>query len=164
MEVRSRTAQWSGQLTAKAPASATARTSSHVEWGLPPSLCERPTDGSNAMTFIQTIPPEEATGDLKELYERDLAHLGYVANYTRAMSLRPEVIAAYRALHGVIRANLEPRRYELVTVAAAAHLRSSYCMLAHGAALRTQFFGPEQVEAIAHDYRSAGLDATEVAI
>lgn len=37
-------------------------------------------------------------------------------------------------------------------------------MLAHGAVLRSKFFSPEQVEAIARDYRSAGLSEADVAV
>lgn len=37
-------------------------------------------------------------------------------------------------------------------------------MLAHGAVLRSQFFSPEEVEAIARDYRSAGLSEVDVAV
>jgi hypothetical protein len=78
------------------------------------------------MAFISTVPPEDATDVLRQLYEQDLQSSGYVPNYTRAMSLRPEVIRAWRALSGAIRSNMDLRRYELVTIAAAAALRSSY--------------------------------------
>jgi len=37
-------------------------------------------------------------------------------------------------------------------------------MLAHGAVLRSKFFPPEQVEAMARDYRSAGLEPVDVAV
>ena len=43
--------------------------------------------------------------------------------------------AAWRGLVGAITENMELRRYELATFAAAQRLRSSYCSLAHGAAL-----------------------------
>jgi hypothetical protein len=78
------------------------------------------------MTFIRTIPPEEATGTLREQYDRDLKASGYVTNYTQALSLRPEVLVAWRGLIGAIRANMDLRRYELVTVIAASRLRCSY--------------------------------------
>lgn len=78
------------------------------------------------MTFIRTIPPEEATGTLREQYDRDLKANGYVTNYTQALSLRPEVLVAWRGLIGAIRANMDLRRYELVTVIAASRLRCSY--------------------------------------
>jgi hypothetical protein len=78
------------------------------------------------MTYIRTIPPPKAAGKLREIYDQDLANLGYVANYTQAMSLRPEVIAAWRAFLGAIRGNMDLRRYELVTIATARALRCTY--------------------------------------
>lgn len=78
------------------------------------------------MTYIQTIPPDEAQGKLRELYDQDLKVNGYVANYTQALSLRPEVIAAWRTLLGAIRSNMDLRRYELVTIATASALRCTY--------------------------------------
>jgi hypothetical protein len=42
------------------------------------------------------------------------------------MSLRPEVIAAWRNLMGSIRSNMRLRRYELVTFATALALRCTY--------------------------------------
>ena len=84
------------------------------------------------MTFIETVPPDEATGLVAEQYEADRATRGHVPNFTQAFSLRPEVYAAWRQLNEAIKADMDLRRYELATVAAARRLRSSYCMLAHG--------------------------------
>lgn len=78
------------------------------------------------MTFIRTVPPEEATGLVKELYDADLTRLGYVANYTRALSLHPEVFVGWRNLNKEIRSRMDLRRYELVTMATASRLRCSY--------------------------------------
>ena len=78
------------------------------------------------MTYISTVPPEKASGTLRQMYDQDLDSSGYIANYTRAMSLRPEVIAAWRNLSGAIKSNMDLRRYELVTLAAAKALRCSY--------------------------------------
>ena len=78
------------------------------------------------MAFIQTVPEEQVTGRLRELYDADLKNLGYVANYTKAMSLRPAVIEAWRDLMGAIRSNMDLRRYELVTITAASRLRCTY--------------------------------------
>ena len=78
------------------------------------------------MTFIHTIPAEEAVDRLQELYNDDLKNLGYVAGYTGAMSLRPEVISAWRQLVGTIRSKMRLRRYELVTFAAASAMDCTY--------------------------------------
>jgi uncharacterized peroxidase-related enzyme len=116
------------------------------------------------MAFIQTIPPEEATGLLKAAYDKVIAEGDTVNNGTQAFSLRPAVHLAWQHLRGSIQANMDLRRYELVTLAAAASLRCSYCTLAHGAILASEFFSPEQVEAMTRDYHQAGLQPAEVAM
>ena len=83
-------------------------------------------------------------------------------NYERAFARRPEVYAAWGQLNGAIKAGMDPRRYELATLAAARRLRSSYCCLAHGTILAERFSEP--VAKIAADHRAAGLDETDVAV
>lgn len=84
------------------------------------------------------------------------------ANYERAFAERPDVYAAWGELLGAIKANMDPRRYELATLAAARRLRSSYCSLAHGRVLAEQFGEP--VREIALDRQTAGLDEVDVAV
>lgn len=116
------------------------------------------------MTFIRTIPIEESEGKLKEIYDHEIETLGYIANGTMTLSLRPEVFAAWETLLKTIRSKMRLRRYELVTIAAASALHCTYCLLAHGAVLRKQIFGAEQLEAIVLDFRNAGLEPQEVAV
>jgi len=63
-------------------------------------------------------------------------------NYECAFAERPEVYAAWVQLNGAIKAGMDPRRYELATLAAARRLRSSYCCLAHGTVLQERFDEP----------------------
>lgn len=117
------------------------------------------------MTFIQTIPPERATGTLKALYDGDREVFGFAANHTRSLSLRPDAIMAFRKLTQAIKANMDPRRFELATLAAAKALKSSYCMLSHSSFLkRMNAYDDQQLCAIAHDYRDAGLADSDVAM
>jgi uncharacterized peroxidase-related enzyme len=117
------------------------------------------------MAFIREISPEEATPEVRALYDRDRETLGYVANYTRVFAHRPEVYTAWARLIRAIRSSMDKRRYELITLAAASQLRSSYCMLAHGAVLlHSQLVTDDELEAIARDYRRAGLSLAEVAM
>lgn len=116
------------------------------------------------MTFIETVPPAQASESVADLYESDLAAFGHLPNFTQAFSLRPDVYAAWRQLNGAIKAHMDLRRYELATVAAARRLKSSYCMLAHGSVLADQFVGGDAVRAIVADHRAAGLDAIDVAV
>ncbi len=76
--------------------------------------------------FIETVDEIEATGLLKDLYDADRQANGYVPNYTQAMSLHPEVNAAWRELSKAIRSKMRLRRYELVTYAAARALGCRY--------------------------------------
>ncbi len=116
------------------------------------------------MTFIETIPPDRAETTVAKMYASDEAAFGHLPNFTRAFSLRPDVYAAWRGLNGAIKQNMDLRRYELATVAAAQRLRSSYCCLAHGTVLAEQFDGPDTVRAIIADRRTAGLDPVDVAV
>ena len=78
------------------------------------------------MAFIRDVPLEEASGEVREAYQSDLKALGYVANYTKVFALRPAVRAAWGSLIAAIRSTMDQRRYELITLAAASHLRCSY--------------------------------------
>jgi uncharacterized peroxidase-related enzyme len=116
------------------------------------------------VTFVETVPEAQATGAVAEMYEVDREALDDLPNFTKAFSLRPEVYAAWRQLNGAIKANMDSRRYELATMAAARRLRSSYCTLAHGSVLMARFLQPEAVRALVDDYRTADLEASDVAV
>ena len=118
------------------------------------------------MPFLQTVPPEDASGEVKAMYDKDLAAQGYVANYTRAFSARPDVLQGWLALKDAITSGMDPRLYELATVAAATAIRSSYCSLVHGNILATGYYPPEQVVSIAGDgdEAAAALDAVDAAV
>ena len=84
------------------------------------------------------------------------------ANAERLFSDRPDIYAAWAQLNTSIKHGMDLRRYELVTLAAARRLRSSYCCLAHGKVLMEKF--DEPVRDIALDHRTAGLDEVDVAV
>ncbi len=78
------------------------------------------------MAFVRTVPEEQTTGALNEMYEADRSTYGYVPNFTKVLSIRPGIMSAYRALAKAIRSGMELRRYELITLAVAARLRCTY--------------------------------------
>jgi uncharacterized peroxidase-related enzyme len=104
------------------------------------------------------------SGDAQRQQDADAAQKGFVSNYTKVFALAPAAYDAWAALNGSIKAGMDLRRYELVTLAAARRLRSSYCSLAHGAVLADRFFPAESVRRIATDHGDAGLDPVDVAI
>jgi uncharacterized peroxidase-related enzyme len=85
-------------------------------------------------------------------------------NFVAAFSLRPDVFEAWQKLLGTLKEGMDPRRYELATVAAARRMRSSYCMLAHGSVLVEKYMSAEELRAIVADHHAAGLDEADVAI
>jgi uncharacterized peroxidase-related enzyme len=116
------------------------------------------------MPYLHTVPPEDATGEVKALYDQDLAARGSVANYAHAFSGRPEVFAGWLALKDAITSQMDPRLYELATVAAAAAIRSSYCSLVHGQILATSYYPAEKVASIATGEAGDVLDAADAAV
>jgi uncharacterized peroxidase-related enzyme len=109
------------------------------------------------MSYIGTASDEG-------MFAADRERLGYVTNYTRVFALRPAVYEAWAQLNTAIKAGMDLRRYEIVTLAAARKLRSSYCALAHGTILRDRFYDAETLHRIAADHREAGLEPVDVAI
>jgi uncharacterized peroxidase-related enzyme len=116
------------------------------------------------MTFIQTVPEDQASGSVAESYEDDRQTFGQVRNLTAGLSLAPEIVAAWLQLNGAIKARMDLRRYELATVAAARRLRSTYCTMAHSSVLMKELVDPGTMRAIVADHHDAGLDPADVAV
>jgi alkylhydroperoxidase family enzyme len=117
------------------------------------------------MTFVETVAPEDADGAVAEIYDAvRAASDGELPNHAIAFSLHPEVYRAWQALNGALKADMDLRRYELATLAAARRIRSSYCALAHGSVLLDQFLGADQLRDTMIDHHAAGLDEVDVAV
>jgi uncharacterized peroxidase-related enzyme len=116
------------------------------------------------VTYVETIPAQQAEGATAEMYATDEKAFGFLPNFTQAFSQRPAVYAAWRQLNVSIKSNMDLRRYELATIAAARRLRSSYCMLAHGSVLMDKFLDAGALTAVVADRASAGLSEVDVAV
>ncbi|HEX7037129.1 MAG TPA: peroxidase-related enzyme [Pseudomonadales bacterium] len=115
------------------------------------------------MAFIDTIAPADATGEVEAMYRRQQNKFGYVPNYAKVFCHRPELMKLWADLQVGIRRHVDPRRFELVTLAAAHALGSSYCSLAHGKLL-TEHYPAEQVQRIASEADPAPLTPAERAM
>ena len=116
------------------------------------------------MSYIKTIPEDKAKGEVKEMYESEIATRGYLPNFAKIFCYHPKVMLAWRALIKSIIENMDKRNYELVTIAAARELRSSYCMLAHGTVLQKKFYSSAELTEIVENPHSAILEPKEFAI
>lgn len=115
------------------------------------------------MSIVRTVPEEEATGIVAELYAEDIEDLGYVPSHSRVMSLNPEAVRAFQQLIRAVAIPMGKRRFELVTLAAAEAIGSQACLLAHSRKTLT-VLDAEQIARILRDYRDAGLTDAEVAM
>jgi uncharacterized peroxidase-related enzyme len=115
------------------------------------------------MAFIKSVPPSAAQGEVLEMYQRQQAAWGYVPNYAKVFSGRPEVLARWGKLLAEIKRPMSKRRFELVTFAAALELRNTACSLAHGKALM-EFFTAEEILKMKEDKFSESVTETEKAI
>ena len=103
------------------------------------------------MAFVTGIAETAATGAAAAFYERARAERGAVLNLHRAFVFLPELFAHFETMAAALKDRMGLRRYELVTLAAALALKSSYCALAHGKVLLGKGMAPEELERIASD-------------
>ena len=115
------------------------------------------------MAFIETIPAEQSSGAVHDMYKRQEEYWGYVPNYSKIFSHRPEVMTRWGRLLAEVRRPADDRRFELVTFAVAKELEHSSCLLAHGNAL-AKIIGKEAVMTIAEGKECAALTDAEIAM
>jgi uncharacterized peroxidase-related enzyme len=115
------------------------------------------------MPFIETIPEAEIGADVRAMYERQQSFWGFVPNYAKVFCWRPEIMGLWAQLQAGIKRNMDKRRFELVTFAAAHTLRSTLCTLAHGRTLTT-WFSMEDVQLMARGASPASLTEAEAAM
>lgn len=115
------------------------------------------------MPFIDTTAPRDAKGEVHDMYARQQSHWGFVPNYAKVFSHRPEVLARWGRLLAEIRRPMDARRFELITFAAAHALRHSGCTLAHGEAL-TAYIDERDVMALTYDEACEAVSEAERAM
>lgn len=114
--------------------------------------------------FIQA-PEESAVDDaVADWYDKQREAWGYLPNYAAAFATRPDVARAWNTLNTAVRGNMERRRFELATIAAARAYGSTYCMAAHCKFLRDECGDEPTMRAVAADPSGANLDATDRAV
>ncbi|MFP5330947.1 MAG: carboxymuconolactone decarboxylase family protein [Acidimicrobiia bacterium] len=114
--------------------------------------------------FIRPVPENEAPSEVADHYSADRATWGFLPEFSEVFSHHPDAYAAWKQLITAIRGQMDTRRCELVTLAAARTMRSSYCSTAHGKILADRWYGHDGVLRIVSDHRSADLDEVDVAV
>lgn len=116
------------------------------------------------MTYLTDVDVAGDRPDIRAMYKKETEFWGYLPNYALAFAHQPEVMSGWKGLISSIRSGLEPRIYELATMAAARALTSSYCSLAHGKFLADRFYTQPEVARIAVDRDSSILSPAEIAV
>lgn len=114
--------------------------------------------------FINIPEEAEAEGAVADWYERQRQSWGYLPNYARAFATRPDVAEAWNTLNNAVRGNMDRRRFELATIAAARVYRSTYCTAAHSKFLRDLCGDEEAMRTLAADPSGGRLDDADRAV
>jgi uncharacterized peroxidase-related enzyme len=114
------------------------------------------------------VPADEELPDaLRGLFAKARERQGFVPNVFRVYAYRPERLSAwfshFRLLHEPTD-GLGAADREMIAVVVSAANGCLYCLVAHGAALRTELGDPVLGERISYDWRRAGLDDRRAAI
>jgi uncharacterized peroxidase-related enzyme len=114
--------------------------------------------------FIDAVSEDAATGALAGYYRQQRATWGFLPNYAGAFSTRPDVAQAWNTLNATVREGMDRRRFELVTIAAARALRSTYCTAAHSKFIRDVCGDEATLYSIAQEPSGAALAPLDRAV
>ncbi|MEM9760574.1 MAG: peroxidase [Pseudomonadota bacterium] len=115
------------------------------------------------MSFITTHAPSNASAEVLAMYARQQEHWGYIPEYAKLFSHRPEALTRWGRLLAELRRYSDERRFELVTFVVALELRNSSCALAHGKKL-AGLIGKHRVLAIASRNEHSVMCLTDQAV
>ncbi|HET7651952.1 MAG TPA: peroxidase-related enzyme [Acidimicrobiales bacterium] len=113
-----------------------------------------------AISWFPVPDDDELPDDIRKLFAKAEANIGFVPNVFRAYAWRPERFRAwfahYRQLHEPTEHLSEAER-EMIAVAVSMANGCLYCLVAHGDALRLALGDRVLADRIIFDFRRAGL-------
>lgn len=119
------------------------------------------------MAWIRTVPRDEATGKLKEEYERAERERGALAHMHTITSLHPGMLDAHLDLYEqthFAEGPLSRRERELVATVVSRENRCAYCVAHHADAFGRHAPEPGLQAIVATDYTRANLSPRERAL
>lgn len=120
-----------------------------------------------AMTWIRTVAPPDAQGELEDIYRAIASSRGGVAEVHQAQSLNPRALRAHLELYRAVvfqRSSLERIARERIAVVVSHASRCAYCVAHHAEALRQLGDDPAVVGALERAESLAGLSDADVAL
>lgn len=119
------------------------------------------------MSFIEIIEPEQAEGELKEIYEGLVRSRGKVAQVHKIQSLNPESITAHMDLYMSIMFGKSPLRRvhrEMMAVVVSVANQCQYCTIHHLEAVQNYWKDDDRVRDLKNDYTTCQLSDKERAL
>ena len=119
------------------------------------------------MPHIKVIQPEEATGDLKSIYDQLQKQRGQIAEVHKIQSLRPESITKHMDLYMEImfsKSQLSRAQREMMAVVVSKINRCPYCVNHHGSALNHYWRDAEKLSKFIENYDEIQLSEKELAL
>ena len=118
------------------------------------------------MPVIDPIPPEKASGDLRETYDSLSKRAGRVPDFYGVMAHHPAALKSFLPLYAsVMNEGTLERRYKELAYLKTSHLNGcEYCMRAHTPGAKRAGVTAEQIEALTFYERSPHFDEKDKAI
>ncbi len=119
------------------------------------------------MALIETIGFEQATGELRQIYDSVIRSRGKLAAVHKIQSLNPRSILSHMDLYLTLMFGSSPlKRYqrEMIAVVVSEVNRCEYCKIHHGEALQHYWKDEQRVARLAEDYTSVGLSEQDEAM
>ncbi len=117
------------------------------------------------MSYIQVIEPEEATGELRNIYDKLIKSRGKLAEIHKIQSLNPRSIINHMDLYMTImfgQSPLKRSQREMIAVVVSVANQCCYCQTHHREALNHFWKEPERIDRLIGDYTKAGLSDSEI--
>ena len=114
------------------------------------------------MAWIQTIDEDEATGELKAIYDDIAERRGKLSNIMRIHSLNPPTMQAHMDLYLKIvfgKSRLRRAERELLATVVSLTNECPYCVHHHAEALNHYWKDDARIEQLKRDWRRLDLDA-----
>lgn len=119
------------------------------------------------MAFITTVEPEQAEGELKDIYDALLKSRGKIAEVHKIQSLNPPTIVHHMELYMTIMYGKSPVKRvlrEILGVVVSMANECEYCTEHHAAAVDHYWKDSNRIEQLKKDFRLADLTSQELAL
>lgn len=121
----------------------------------------------NPVHALKLPDQRRVSPEIKEVFDKSVEKLGFVPNVLRSYTLRPKKFPNFRTFRNELMlgdSGLSRLEREMIATVVSCVNHCHYCLVAHGAAVRSLSGDPELGEHLVTNYRSAKLSARQRAM